>query len=565
MQMPRWERRIRIMLDWTVALLFKNDVVKLDLFGEEHPMRQRETRSGACAALRRRGGETRERPFQPPSMASWSRTRCGAGLCHRASRWIAPDASRCRSPSQHARRICLPACSRHAGAQPTHQSTAPVSGTLRDAACAGHADLCVEVSPGTGVHAGAGSRARRRTGHRRRVDGCAGVGGDNVDAAPRGCGRAGQFRGGSSRDCTSKCSRGGKITLALQSRCSAAPCSAARPPGAGRTSARHGVVAGVGLAILANSRPFDGLLIALLVLGWVVIAGLRDKRLLDIIQRTMPACLLVLAPVIAWMGYYNFRVTGNALQLPYTLYARQYQVAPLFYFQRPRPVPEYRHARLAEYWTGYDLQEWQRQSTLNGWVRGAVTQIATLVRAFFAPPTLWAAIIALPLALRRHRACRAAAAVLALFILLHVVLTPWMRMHYMGAAAPLFFAVITFSLIELSRRAIGTLLAGLILLVQASAVVTLIAAMSANPHPAGAARARIVSDLHRLPGEHLVVVSYGAGPQHLFEWVYNDADLDGSRILFARDMGSAEPQITGPFCFAAGLATARRWQPLRFL
>ena len=42
MQMPRWERRIRIMMDWTVALLFKNDVVKLDLFGTEHPLRLRD-------------------------------------------------------------------------------------------------------------------------------------------------------------------------------------------------------------------------------------------------------------------------------------------------------------------------------------------------------------------------------------------------------------------------------------------------------------------------------------------------------------------------------------------
>ena len=37
MQMTRWERRLRVILDWTVALLFKNDIVKLDLFGEEHP------------------------------------------------------------------------------------------------------------------------------------------------------------------------------------------------------------------------------------------------------------------------------------------------------------------------------------------------------------------------------------------------------------------------------------------------------------------------------------------------------------------------------------------------
>jgi NADH dehydrogenase len=35
-QMPRWERRLRIMIDWTVALLFKNDVVQLDVTRGEH-------------------------------------------------------------------------------------------------------------------------------------------------------------------------------------------------------------------------------------------------------------------------------------------------------------------------------------------------------------------------------------------------------------------------------------------------------------------------------------------------------------------------------------------------
>lgn len=37
MQMPRVERRIRVILDWTVALLFRNDIVKLELFGQGHP------------------------------------------------------------------------------------------------------------------------------------------------------------------------------------------------------------------------------------------------------------------------------------------------------------------------------------------------------------------------------------------------------------------------------------------------------------------------------------------------------------------------------------------------
>ena len=38
MQMPLWERRLRVIIDWTIALFFRNDVVKLDLFDEAHPI-----------------------------------------------------------------------------------------------------------------------------------------------------------------------------------------------------------------------------------------------------------------------------------------------------------------------------------------------------------------------------------------------------------------------------------------------------------------------------------------------------------------------------------------------
>jgi NADH dehydrogenase len=39
-QMPRWSRRIRIMIDWTVALFFRNDVVQLDPIREADSHRQ---------------------------------------------------------------------------------------------------------------------------------------------------------------------------------------------------------------------------------------------------------------------------------------------------------------------------------------------------------------------------------------------------------------------------------------------------------------------------------------------------------------------------------------------
>jgi NADH dehydrogenase len=39
-QMPQWSRRLRIILDWTVALFFRNDVVQLDLLTERDALRQ---------------------------------------------------------------------------------------------------------------------------------------------------------------------------------------------------------------------------------------------------------------------------------------------------------------------------------------------------------------------------------------------------------------------------------------------------------------------------------------------------------------------------------------------
>jgi NADH:ubiquinone reductase (H+-translocating) len=49
-QMPRFERKLRIVLDWTVALFFPYDIVKLDLFGDKHPTTRANARKSSGAA-----------------------------------------------------------------------------------------------------------------------------------------------------------------------------------------------------------------------------------------------------------------------------------------------------------------------------------------------------------------------------------------------------------------------------------------------------------------------------------------------------------------------------------
>jgi hypothetical protein len=55
-------------------------------------------------------------------------------------------------------------------------------------------------------------------------------------------------------------------------------------------------------------------------------------------------------------------------------------------------------------------------------------------------------------------------------------------------------------------------------------------------------RVRVMERLSRLPGRQLVLVSYGPGHTVDDEYVYNDADIDSAKIVWARDMGPEQNQ-----------------------
>jgi NADH dehydrogenase len=55
-QMPRWERRLRIVLDWTVSLFFRPDITKVDL-AIEHEQERRNCAAGALPPLVPLGAE----------------------------------------------------------------------------------------------------------------------------------------------------------------------------------------------------------------------------------------------------------------------------------------------------------------------------------------------------------------------------------------------------------------------------------------------------------------------------------------------------------------------------
>ena len=61
-----------------------------------------------------------------------------------------------------------------------------------------------------------------------------------------------------------------------------------------------------------------------------------------------------------------------------------------------------------------------------------------------------------------------------------------------------------------------------------------------GPDRFGTERAQIETYLERQPGPQLVIVRYTANHYSLDEWVYNRADIDHAKVIWARDMGPAE-------------------------
>jgi hypothetical protein len=62
-----------------------------------------------------------------------------------------------------------------------------------------------------------------------------------------------------------------------------------------------------------------------------------------------------------------------------------------------------------------------------------------------------------------------------------------------------------------------------------------------QPWPRGnLKRAAILHQLEAGPDEHLIIVRYGPEHGSHIEWVYNRADINAAKVVWARDMGEEQ-------------------------
>jgi len=326
-----------------------------------------------------------------------------------------------------------------------------------------------------------------------------------------------------------------------------------------RDDPRASTLGGAGLFLLANSRPYEGFALAVIVLSWLIVT--RARRLGWSPARHAPLVPLALLGVatLAFVAYYDSRVTGDPLMLPHRAYGKQYAPSPLFVGGTPSAPPVYRHEVMKSYHLGGEMDAWRLQATGRGKLlalRGKIVLLAeetfSLPFAFLpgrAPAYSWLPIVVLaglPLALGRSAKTRVGAALFVAFVAA-ASLVLWMQPQYAAPGVCLAVLLVVSSMRAIrarwrrSRTPSSISVAAFVLIVSSlAASIALIPGQYGGPFYGAVVRDRMIRQLEELPGRDLVIVRYGPGHYVHFEWVYNDADIDRAEVVWARD---ASPPI----------------------
>jgi hypothetical protein len=312
---------------------------------------------------------------------------------------------------------------------------------------------------------------------------------------------------------------------------------------------RDAILLGAGVAILANSRPYEGFLFCIPAALWFLwwLAGRTKARhsLRKRLQSVLAPLAFVLVLSAAFMGYYNWRLTGNPLLLPHVLNTRTYHTTGLFLWDHKKPEMHYRNQQFEEFYN-----DWERENYDNTWAdvwrvsgeklgRGSITYF-WVGELLLLPAVLF---------LFRDRKMRLLIAIFVL-VIVGVFAVIWSNAHYAAPLTCVIFALTVQTIRHLRTMRIGARPVGLAL---SRAVVLLLVIDTTlyasfricGPLPwtcqGDPSRVAIAEKLQHTAGKHLIMVRYEKDNHNIHdEWVYNGAEIDNAKVLWARELDAEQ-------------------------
>jgi hypothetical protein len=321
-----------------------------------------------------------------------------------------------------------------------------------------------------------------------------------------------------------------------------------------RATAWNGVILGLGIAILANSRPYEGLLFCIPAAAWFIWWLATTKNLgsthntalssAHAKAKVLASVLIVLIAAAAFMGYYNWRLTGSASLMPHALRTRTYHSSALFLWEHSRLPLQYNNPQFEKFYNG-----WERENYRHTWKdvwRVSKEKLNRGGHTFF----WWGVILLAPATPFVFRDKKMRLLLATIFIgALGVFAVIWSFAHY---AAP--FTCVTVALLVQSTRHLRTMIVAPWALgrwLSRAAIFLLVIETISYPvrHQCDPlawtcqgdpSRAAIQDHLSLQPGKHLVIVRYEPDHNIHDEWVYNGADIEAAKVLWARELDQTQ-------------------------
>jgi hypothetical protein len=317
--------------------------------------------------------------------------------------------------------------------------------------------------------------------------------------------------------------------------------------------AKHGraidaIVMGLALAMLANSRPYEGFVLGsttAMALAYYAFRSDRTRRTL-LTWRVLATLAVVLIISGAATCFYFWRVTGSAARMPVQVNRESYGIAPYFFVEAVKRQPVYRNAAMQEFYSTVEYRKYVKAHSWRGFVVELFRKLA-VTWVFYIGPTLTIPLTMLPWVVHDRRirflllagAISFAASALVIFFMA----------HYVAAITGLLMALIVQGLRHLRQwhwqgKSSGLFLARAVIVICVLLMPLrgwqLAMESRANRLDMAHQRSRVMRELSSSPGLQLVLVHYRPGHDTRAEWVYNDADIDKAKVVWARDMGGAE-------------------------
>jgi hypothetical protein len=331
---------------------------------------------------------------------------------------------------------------------------------------------------------------------------------------------------------------------------------------------RDAILMGLGIAILADSRPYEAFIlcvpVAFVLFIWLV--KMNGPTFAVRMQHVVLPITIVVAIAAVGTGYYCQRVSGNPFRMPYQVALEAYGIPPLLLWQSQSPKSvTYNHERLQDYYLGMSAYYKEVRS-----IPGMVAHwslVAVSLWFFFLGPVLTLplliALMNLPVGFSLLKMSQQARfLVLAFAFCLVGFAELFFLPHYAAPITCLIFALVLLAMRRLRAWQWRGKTVGLFLARSIPMICLLMLGLRAAAGPLHLPlttqwprtwynstsemtdRAHIESQLAAIPGNHLVFVRYQPHTrvQDEWEWMYNAADIENAKTVWAWDMGPGENQ-----------------------